>query len=55
MIVKNIVEKNTPVQIWLFLIENLLMMIAAKTNVGINPTERIALNENVGYAATPVL
>ena len=52
---KNIVLKNTEVQILPVFCENLLIMIAAMVNVGIKPTQRIALSEKDGNAATPVL
>ena len=53
--VKNVVVKNTDVQMLPVFSENLLMMIPATDNVGTKPINRIEFSVNVGNGATPVL
>lgn len=53
--VKNAVVKNTEVQMFPVFSEKRRMIIPATDNVGTKPTSKIALSENVGNAATPVL
>ena len=53
--VKKMVLKNTAVHTFPVFSVNLLEIIPTIDKVGMSPNANIALSENVGYSATPVL